>query len=211
MGRAFSVAHLSFHICHQIIQILDYISHRELTTFYNNFYYASITLFLAMNSNPGAVGALILVPIAIAGSAAFIAINAPHLWYKVATWCKILFLWTRRDRRKHRQSDLSESQPYADSLYDLESLLSRARNTIVQSASLKDTPTKIWHPLRSSRLTWSFGGSPQSQSLSHSESLKSVQRPSPAVMPLQRSQSQEEDSPDQLMPMAHLLKAHTAP
>lgn len=162
-----------------------------------------------MTSNPGAVGALILIPIAIAGSVAFIAIKTTHIWHKTSIRCKAFFIWPRSDRKKQRRSDLSTSQVYADSWCDLESTHSCEERNQVRLSPTKDTLTKIWHPHRSSRLTWSFGGSPRSRDPNHSELSKSVQTPLPVATRPERSQCQEEDPLDNLIPVAHLLKAQT--
>jgi hypothetical protein len=159
-----------------------------------------------MTSNPGGVGALILVPIAIAGSVAFIAIKTTHFWQKTSTRYKAFFTWPRRDRTKQRRSDISTSQVYADSWCDLESTHSCEEGNQVQLSPTKDTLTKVWHPYRSSRLTWSFGDSPKSRNPNHSESSKSVQIPLPVAARPERSQCQEEDPLDNLIPVTQPLK-----
>lgn len=164
-----------------------------------------------MTSNPGAVGALILVPIAIAGSVAFIAIKTTHFWYKTSIRCAAFFAWPRSNRTKQRRSDLLTSQVYADSWYDLESTHSCEEGNQVQLSPTKNTLTRIWHPHRSSRLTWSFGDSLKSRDPNHSESSRSVQTPLPVLARPERSQYQEEDPLDSVIPAAHLLRAQTGP
>jgi hypothetical protein len=160
-----------------------------------------------MSSNPGAVGALILVPIAIAGSVAFIAIKTTHFWHKNNRRYKAFFTWPRSDRTKQRRSDLSTSQVYADSWCDLESTRSCEEGNQIQLSPAKNTLSRTWHPHRSSRLTWSFGGSPKSRDPNHSESSRSVQTPLPVVARPERSQCQEGDPLDNPIPVAHLLRA----
>jgi hypothetical protein len=162
-----------------------------------------------MTSNPGAIGALILVPIAIAGSVAFIAIKITHFWHKTSRRCKAFITWPRSDRTKLRRSNLSTSQVYADSWCDLESIHSCKEESLVELSSIKGTLNRVWHPPRSSRLMWSFGGSPKSRNPNHSESSKSMQTPLPVVLHPERSQYQEEGSLDILTPVAHLLRAQT--
>jgi hypothetical protein len=162
-----------------------------------------------MTSNPGAVGALILVPIVIAGSVAFIAVKTTHFWQKTSRWCKAFFTWPRSDRTKQHRSDLSTSQVCADSWCDLESTHSCEEGNQVHLSPTEDTLTRIWHPHRSSRLTWSFGGSPRSRDPNHSGSSKSVQTRLPVTARLERfqCQEQEEDPLDNVIPVAHLPKS----
>jgi hypothetical protein len=160
-----------------------------------------------MTSNTGAVGALILVPIAISGSVAFIAIKTTHFLHKTSRRCKAFITWPRSDRTKQRRSNLSTSQVYADSWCDLESIHSCKEGSLVELSSIKGTLNRVWHPHRSSRLMWSFGGSPTSRNPNHSESSKSVQTPLPVVLRPKRFQYQEEGPLDILTPAAHLLKA----
>lgn len=141
-----------------------------------------------MTSNPGPVGALILVPIAIVGSVAFIAVKTTHFWQKTSTLCKALFTWPRSDHTKQRRYNHSTSQVYADSWCDLESTHSCEEGNQVQLSPTKDTLTRIWHPHRSSRLTWSFGDSQKSRNPVHSESSKSVQIPLPVAARPETSQ-----------------------
>ncbi|KAL2060923.1 hypothetical protein VTL71DRAFT_8975 [Oculimacula yallundae] len=154
-----------------------------------------------MNSNNHAIGALILVPIVIAASAAFIAIYASefckragrsikNFWNKSYPWSGIK---KSTRRRKLRRSNLPSSQLYADSWVDLESIDSReGYSTFINQKSFSrhrslsegdkddafgDTAKKIWHPSRSARLAWSFAN-PRSPSRNLFAS-SSVAKPSP--------------------------------
>jgi hypothetical protein len=154
-----------------------------------------------MSSN-SAIGALIIVPIVIAASAAYIALKTHSVFQTIArTLCRIWeekFPWSHRkaiERRKQKRSDLSSTQVFADSWCDLESLHSpfkvseRSYSTFIgQSPShrslsegderaLLETPKRIWHPTRSDRLMWSFAN-PKSPNHNHFE-LSNVARPSP--------------------------------
>ncbi len=162
-----------------------------------------------MNSNPGAVGALILVPIAIAGSVAFIAIKTTDICHKAVRLCRALFPCSRRQRRKRHRSDLPISQVYADSWCDLESTLSREGNNIIQPSPTNGSLSRVWHPHRLNRLTWSFGKNPESRNQNHLESSKTLQRPLPAIARPERSQSQVEELQDQGMPLDRHQMART--
>lgn len=148
-------------------------------------------------SNP--VGALILLPIFIAASAAFVAL-------KLTKAGKRLFIYLRahapaltssaRRRSRARRSNLSSSFIYGDSFADLESRhnLNETADRPCPVFSLsqdQNTPTKIWHPNRSSRLTWSFM-KPQYPGQNHFE-LSSVQKPLPVIHPHEKSQSHDEN------------------
>lgn len=163
-----------------------------------------------MTSNSGAVGALILVPIAIAGSVAFIAIKTTHFCDKTSRRCKALLSWPQSGRKKQKWSSISTSQVYADSWCDLESVRSCKEENYAELSFTKDTLNRVWHPYRSSRLTWSFGESPKSRNLNRSELLKNVQTPLPIVTRPERPQCLEEDPLDIVMPAAHLLRAQTS-
>jgi len=154
-----------------------------------------------MSNNP-AIGALIIVPIVIAASAAYIALKTHSVFQSIARTCCRIWEekspWSRRralERRKQKRSDFSSTQAFADSWCDLESLHS-AHKTSEQSFStfigqspshrslsegderaLLDTPKLIWHPTRSARLMWSFAN-PKSPDRNRFE-LSSVARPSP--------------------------------
>ncbi len=153
-----------------------------------------------MNSTTSAIGALILVPIIIAVSAAFIALKASDLSQQVCRFIKKL--WTQnsplsnrnksRRRRKLRRSNLTSSQLYADSWCDLESIDSRGYSSPIREDNSRnsycergeeenfgDSATRVWHPSRSTRLMWSFT-SPKSRNLNHF-ALSNVARPSPAA------------------------------
>jgi hypothetical protein len=80
---------------------------------------------LAMSSDTPAT-ALILVPIAIVASAAFVALKTSHLFNSVSRtigrfWEAKFPYKSSYKRRKLRRSNLSSSQTYADSWTDLES------------------------------------------------------------------------------------------
>lgn len=157
-----------------------------------------------MNSDTSpAIGALILVPIVIAASAAFIAIKASEFSHRAGRYCSRLwsehYPWshTRKThrRRKLRRSNLRSTQLYADSWCDLESIdddpqytpfigqeqRSRSNSEGEQGdvAVEVETPKQIWHPTRYARLKWSFS-SPRSLSPLHLE-LSNVAKPSRAA------------------------------
>lgn len=133
----------------------------------------------SFNASP-AVGALILVPIIIAASAAFIALKASDYSQALARFiCKYWHnhsLWsdiekTCKRKRLKRSKAQSSSQLYADSWCDLESGSSEqetrydqfigqdseggARLESGKIITLADHRT-LWHPSRASRLAWSF-------------------------------------------------------
>ena len=158
-----------------------------------------------MNSTTSAIGALILVPIVIAASAAYIALKTTELSKRIVTFCRNLwddwYPWSNKRchqrRRKIRASDPLYSQPYADSWYDLESIHSRQgfsrfinqspRKSLSGSDeqySGNDT-RRIWHPDRANRLTWSFTN-PRSQSPNLFES-SNVVRPLPVALRPEKS------------------------
>ena len=165
-----------------------------------------------MSSNNSAIGALILVPIFIAASAAYFALKAAELseslarfvsntWNKHSPWSS---RYPSRRQRKLRRSNLRSSQHYSDSWLDLESIDSRqgysrfiGQNTHrsppdgQQKAEVELGPTQIWHPSRSTRLAWSFMN-PRSPSRSLFE-LSSVARPSPATRRPQRLSADDAD------------------
>lgn len=156
-----------------------------------------------MNSNNPAIGALILVPIVIAASAAFIAIKASEFCKRAGRSIKNFwndtYPWSSTNqssrKRKLRRSNLRSSQLYADSWIDLESIDDRENYSrfINQDSSCRtksfsegekdgaygDTVQRIWHPSRSARLAWSFAN-PRSPSHSLFES-SSVVKPSPTA------------------------------
>jgi hypothetical protein len=134
-----------------------------------------------MSNNPPASAALILVPIAIVASAAYIAIKTSEFTKRTVHFLRgFCIQWSpanivrNRVYRKYKQrcSDLS-SQNYGDSWCDLESVREEpliisnyniqssfnSRKNIGESgqnSEFQNETTRIWHPTRDSRLTWSF-------------------------------------------------------
>lgn len=159
-----------------------YQHHPQTPSYHNSFYYASITLILAMNAYSGLVGALILVPIAIAGSIAFIAVKIPDFWHKITTFFRNCSPRRHPRRKRANRSDLSNSPICPDSWSDLESSHSLNRNESARQNPPGNRVSGIWRLSRSSRLTWSFGRSQKSQNLNLCESSRSVQRPLPVVV-----------------------------
>lgn len=178
-------------------------------TQYFLFWHVNINPVFAMNSDTSpAVGALILVPIVIAASAAFIAVKTSETLQRAGHYCSKLWNehspWSHtqktQKRRKLRRSNLPSSQLYADSWCDLESGDDDPRSTPFNghdrtsksySEGYKDnieieleTPSKVWHPTRSARLMWSFTN-PRSLSPLRFE-LSSVAKPSQAAHHLVR-------------------------
>lgn len=163
------------------------------------------------NNTSSAVGVLILIPIAIAGSAAFIAIKTTDFWK--ATIRRVQdtspsLQWFSRQRRDRNRSDQSAS--YADSFFDLESVASHRsqyENWADHTRLLKSSPRsatqysrapqtfskETWHPRRQDRLQWSFANS-QSLSPSHF-AFSNVLIPSRTHPRPERSQSQDEEVP----------------
>ena len=158
-----------------------------------------------MNSSSPPIGALIIVPIVIAASAAFVALKTQHGFRTILSFCRRI--WNRRPsltrgstsrrRRKHNRSDIGSSS-YADSWCDLESIHSSqgvdsfstfiGQSPINKAFSEGDqnilcrsspTPSQVWHPNRSNRLQWSFTN-PGSRS-PRPLGLLSVARPSPVA------------------------------
>jgi hypothetical protein len=159
-----------------------------------------------MSSNT-AIGALIIVPILIAASAAYIALKTHSGCQHIVSYCRQVWdeksPWFRPrtiQRRKQKRSDLASSQIFADSWCDLESLNSisnspRGYSTFIgqsprrrslgegdERATFFDSPRRIWHPTRSARLMWSFTN-PRLPSRSLFE-LSNVVRPSPVCLPI---------------------------
>lgn len=163
----------------------------------------TITWILAMSNTSRtspAVYGLVLIPIVIAASAAFVAIQSTQIGKDILRRCSNLWqVWSpshKQDRRrKHKRSDISSSQVFADSWCDLESIHSgQAATKFIGQSSPKahgytrnspDTPTRVWHPQRSNRLTWSFTH-PQSRS-PHLFELSSVAKPLPVVQRPEKS------------------------
>jgi hypothetical protein len=151
---------------------------------------------LAMSSNTPAAAALILVPIAIVVAATFIALKTSDLNGGIsrscgAFWRKAFPSNHSHRRRKLRRSNLSSSQTYADSWLDLESDAGdenrvdnfvnqtsiRANTGYIEGTQGIDAASRVWHPSRYARLTWSFAN-PNSP---HHSVLSSVAKPLPAV------------------------------
>lgn len=159
------------------------------------------------NSSPGAIGALILIPVLIAGAAVIIAIKASGFWVVIVEAWHINSRGFKRKNKGRNRSDeeTHTSKSYPDSL-DLESIYPASETHPLRDRSpSKGTPAKGWHPSRPSRLMWSFGSDSALRSQSPCE-LSSVQKPSPCVAPPEKSQSQEEDPADRLMPLGHPQK-----
>lgn len=155
-----------------------------------------------MSSSNPAIGALIIVPIVIAASAAYIALKTHTGCQRVAAvvhrFWDDKFPWSeprKLQRRKEKRSSIASSHVLADSWCDLESIhtpgkFPRGYSTFIgQSPNRRsvsegedrdiffNSPTQIWHPSRSTRLVWSFTN-PRSSSRSPFE-LSSVAKPSP--------------------------------
>ena len=169
----------------------------------------------SMNSNTPAIDALILVPIAIVASVAFLAVKSTHCYkyivrYLRSIWANYrprshLLSFRRNCRRKDRHSDIYTSQIHADSWADLESIRSREVSHFINQSqsregssggepahSFTDTPSRVWHPNRATRLAWSFTN-PRSRSRSH-YALSNVAKPLPVVQRPERSDSPEDDT-----------------
>ena len=151
-----------------------------------------------MSSSNPAIGVLVIIPILIAISAAYIALKTHSGFQFIASYWRRIWdersPWSRPrtiQRRKQKRSDLGSSQIFADSWCDLESVHSASKGYSIfigQSPRRKslsegdertspfDTPRRIWHPTRSARLTWSFTN-PRSSNRSPFE-LSNVAKPS---------------------------------
>jgi hypothetical protein len=164
-----------------------------------------------MSSTTTEIGALVLVPIAIAASAAYIAIKTTEGYKRLSQYCSRI--WRRspfnqienRRRRKLHGSDVSSHRAYADSWIDLESVRSRHEiSTFINQSPAgryesksdskgksdeSDTVRRVWHPPRNNRLMWSFAD-PKSLSLGRS-GLSSVARPLPVVHRPERSSTDD--------------------
>ncbi|OWP05566.1 hypothetical protein B2J93_7910 [Marssonina coronariae] len=151
-----------------------------------------------MSTSNSAVGALVIVPIVIAISVAFIAINFSQCCKRTGRSIKNIWNescpWSNKNvanrRRKLRRSNLRSSQLYADSWLDLESIDSRQgysksndqspqQKTTFPSGGDKDeilggdnTAKRVWHPSRNARLAWSFAN----PNLGETENGKSASR-----------------------------------
>jgi hypothetical protein len=162
---------------------------------------------LAMNHDIPTVAALILVPIAIAASAAFIALKASHFSKTFARALNRKFPRTtsQRRRRKLRRSNLTSSQTYADSWVDLESNAGDEplRDTFINQSPIRryqytssetacGIDTSGWHPNRNDRLTWSFVN--PTSPIHHRSESSSVARPLPVVQRPDRLSEEDVDS-----------------
>jgi hypothetical protein len=181
-----------------------------------------------MSSSNPPIGALIIVPIIIAASAAFVALKTQHGFQAISLYCRRK--WNRRGnwafrnarsrRRKAKRSD-SRSNAYADSWHDLESTHSAqgvdsfstfiGQSPINKSYSEGDlhtrycntpTPSQIWHPDRSNRLQWSFTN--QELRSHHRSELLNVARPSPVA------QRPERLSAEDAQPLVHPTRVRGA-
>lgn len=146
-----------------------------------------------MSSDTSAVAALILVPIAIAASAAFLAVKISHLYKSARHVLSRSWPSARLSHKRHklRRSNLRSSQTYADSWVDLESVAGdetridtfinqtpvRTNSRSTSGAQCTDTVGRVWHPNRDARLTWSFANP---SSPHHFESLN-VAKPLPVA------------------------------
>jgi hypothetical protein len=161
-----------------------------------------------MSSDTPAVAALILVPIAIAGSAAYVALKTSHLYKRASRAFGCLWNSRASSTRSHRQvrklrrSNISSSQTYADSWLDLESIAgdetridtfinqTPCRANIPGSGSAQESACRIWHPNREARLAWSFAN-PRSLSPNPFESSNNVVRPLPVVQRPERLSTED--------------------
>jgi hypothetical protein len=152
-------------------------------------------------SNP--LGVLILIPFFIAASAAFLALKTTKAGKQIFQYLRAhtRALRSTNRRRKDHRSNTQSDQVYGDSFSNLESAnnlneIFTEQSLATQQDNGKETLKKIWHPNRSSRLTWSFENS-QSPDQSHFESL-SVQKPVPVAHAPEKTQLQDGNSQDQL-------------
>jgi hypothetical protein len=179
----------------------------------------NITPSLAMSSSNPPIGVLIIVPIIIAASAAFVALKTQHGVQAISLICRQT--WNRRPifaykstksrRRKEKRSD-ARSNAYADSWYDLESAHSSesigpfstyiGQFPISKAYSEEDihtrynhtpTPSQIWHPDQSNRLQWSFTN-PESKN-PHRFELSNVAKPSPVAHRPERLSAEDAQPP----------------
>jgi hypothetical protein len=164
-----------------------------------------------MSNSSLVIGALILVPIAIAISAAYIALKCAELCKRIGRYCRRFwdeyYPWSynnRTRRRRNKRFSISSTHFYADSWEDLQSLNTdrdegydtfigqsprrKSLRSLIKGGGipepLDDNARQIWHPTRSTRLMWSFTN-PRSPSRRRSE-LSSVARPSPAARRAER-------------------------
>ena len=136
--------HTSYYDINIILQVLDMITSGDIAP--------------AATPNTAAIGGLILVPIALAALVAFVAIKVTDIWPSTKAWfsdsCFRHLFFCRR--RKKAPKDFVKSP---DSFCDLERVQSPPfqAGSLVERPPSQETPTKIWHPNRLNRLTWSFG------------------------------------------------------
>jgi hypothetical protein len=170
---------------------------------------------MSSNNNTPAISALVLVPIAIAASAAYVALKTTVLYQHASRFCSNLWHQSRlnpaearrRRRLKLSRSDISSTQVYADSWVDLESITSQPgisafidqsppqqqqRDSEDKSSDESETPSRVWHPPRHSRLAWSFAD-PRAPNHRRSGS-SSVARPLPVVPRPERSSAEDADA-----------------
>jgi hypothetical protein len=162
-----------------------------------------------MSSSSFAIGALILVPIVIAASAAYLALKCAEFFKRIGRYCGRFwdeyYPWSHNNktrRLRSKRSDLSSTPFYADSWADLESIntergydtfigQSPRRNSFKSVSEGRERPIlssentgEVWHPTRSTRLMWSFTNQ-RSPNRRRSE-LSSVAKPSPAARRAER-------------------------
>lgn len=192
-------------------------------------FHVGIISILAMTGSNSAIGALVLVPIAIVLSVVFIALKTSQLSTKVTLFFRRLWdiwspwvLWSQtsqtRRRRKLRRSNLSTIQIYGDSWCDLRSADSRERlpnsakankqrcssshHSNLSTPYDEESAEQTWHPSRSTRLNWSFIN-PRSRS-PHLFGSSNVVKPSPVAQPPTNHFPDGEGRP------ARQLRAHPA-
>lgn len=154
------------------------------------------------NQSTAIIAALILVPIAIACVAAFVAIKTTDIWCATKEWAASspLTSWCACHWRRKKEKDSSEVLSSQDSFCDLESVHSPGQKVDKPPEGLesKDTPTKVWHPDRSARLAWSFGQTGTRMSPSPVPCASSnVQMPLPVVVsaPVRGTSISQDDNP----------------
>lgn len=189
------------------------------TSYQQNYYSALLDILarqyqftvLAMSSDTPAIAALILVPIAIVASAAYVLLKLSQVYKGLVRACsrfwknKLSSTGNSRRGNKLRCSNLTSSQSYADSWLDLESNAGDEthRDTFINQSPIRANnnhrnensfgiDTSIWHPNRSARLAWSFAN-PRSRSPNPFES-SSVARPLPVVQRPERLSLEDVDS-----------------
>lgn len=151
-----------------------------------------------MTNYQSAIGALILCPIVIAVSAAFIVVKSTQCCKYIIQYCR--WSWQNRANRGSNQlQKIDRSSPYnkgiyADSWIVLESINS-TRDLFIHQAphrqrecsagstqGLNETVTQVWHPSHASRPACN-STKPIPQSQSHYESLNvvSILKPLPVA------------------------------